>query len=767
MSKKKVLLLAAVTLLMTANGYSFPGYGQNKDSAQGHADVKETGLGASRSTDAQTAEAPVDQLIPRIHVEGEFADEGSSIRRLRDRGVQGQASVLAREYAREFAGLDVDQVKADLKAVMTDSKEFWPADYGYYGPLFIRLAWHSAGTYRAIDGRGGSDGGQMRFYPLADWPDNANLDKARQLIQPVVDKYYPKLSWADAMVLVGDLAMEDMGFDTLGVAFGRIDDVGPDMVYWGPEDAFLKSERFDKKGNLQLPLAASVMGLIYVNPEGPDGKPDPLLSAERIRLTFGRMGMNDEETVALIAGGHTFGKAHGSPRPPECMARGENAPCPEAKGASANTSGIEGSWTPKPIEWTHAYLTNLYKYNWKLTKGPGGKYQWYAEDLEPSDLAPDAHDAGKSVPIMMLTTDLALRYDTEYNKIARRFLENPDEFGAAFARAWFKLVHRDLGPKSRYLGSDFPSEDFLCQDPVPAVDHKLVEASDIEKLESMIRSSDLSIADRIKTAWAAAASFRSTDRRGGVNGARVRLEPQVSWEVNEPELLNRNLAVLGEIQNSFNASQTASGRRISLADLIVLAGNTAVEDAAQRAGSVVEVPFTPGRTDASQAQTDVSSFRVLKVTADGFRNFYDEKESYLSPLKAFVDRADYLDLDLKEVVVLTGGLRVLGANYKGSTLGMLTQKPGALSNDYFRNLLDPSLQWKKMEKKGEVYVGTDTKSGEAKWKATAQDLIFGVNPDMRLVSFGYANVAAQKKFVSDFVEAWTKVMNLDRFDIKR
>jgi catalase-peroxidase len=672
------------------------------------------------------------------------------------------------EYAKAFAKLDLEKVKDELRAVMKDSKEFWPADYGHYGPLFIRMAWHSAGTYRSLDGRGGSDGGQQRFYPLANWPDNANLDKARALIQPVVERHYPNLSWADAMVLAGDVAMQDMGFETLGVAGGRVDDSAPDLVYWGPEDQFLKSERFNKKGELMLPLAASVMGLIYVNPEGPDGKPDPLLSAGRIRTTFGRMGMNDEETVALIAGGHTFGKAHGAPKPEECKARGEAQKCPEAKGPLANTSGIEGSWSPNPTAWTHEYLTNLYKYEWKLTKGPGGKYQWYVEDLDPADRAPDAHDPTKTVSIIMLTTDLALKVDPEYNKIAKRFLADPKEFKDAFAKAWFKLIHRDLGPKARYLGNSYSKQDFLWQDPLPKADYKLISTEDIALLKKKILSSDMSISERVKTAWAAAVTFRGSDFKGGVNGARIRLVPQKTWQVNEPEQLQKNVSKLEEIQNNFNVSEAslATGKKISLADVIVLAGNTAVEEAASKSGVMIEVPFIPGRVDATEKMTDPKSLEPLKITSDGFRNYHNKSESYLDSVAAFVDRADNLNLTKQEMAVLTGGLRVLGANYKNSPNGVLTQSPNVLTNDFFINLLDRATKWERSPEDQDVYVGKDVSTGAQKWTATKQDLIFGTTPDLRLISFQYGTVDAKRQFVADFSDAWKKVMELDRFDLQ-
>ena len=678
-------------------------------------------------------------------------------------------------YARAFANLDMNAVRADLRALMKDSKSWWPADYGHYGPLFIRMAWHSAGTYRAPDGRGGADGGQQRFEPLNSWPDNANLDKARRLLQPLVDKYYPNLSWADAMVLAGEEAIRDMGFNTLGFAAGRTDDWTPDLVYWGPEDKFLESKRFDRRGNLQLPLAASVMGLIYVNPEGADGKPDPLKSAQHIRATFGRMGMNDEETVALIAGGHTFGRSHGAHRPERCLEApapadapiedqliGWKNNCGKGNAEDTVTSGLEGAWTPEPIRWTHEYLTNLYKYEWKLHRGPGGKYQWFAKGLEESDKAPKPHGPGKA-PIMMLTTDLSLKVDPAYRAITTRWLENPREFEAAFARAWFKLIHRDLGPKSRYLGNEFPREDFIWQDPVPRVDHPLVEAADVQRLKAQIKTSNLSVSQLVKTAWASAVTFRGTDMRGGANGARLRLAPQKDWEVNEPEQLASNLAALEAIRTEFN--QSSGAKRISLADLIVLAGNVGVEEAARRAGFTIEIPFTPGRTDASQAQTDVESFQLLKINSDGFRNYYDARESYLNPASAFVDRADLLTLTVPEMTVLTGGLRVLGANYRGARHGVFTETPETLTNDFFKNLMDTSTVWSLADRRTGVFVGKDRATGRQKWTATTHDLIFGSRSEFRVVAFTYASQSSKARFVHDFARAWNKVMTLDRFDL--
>jgi catalase-peroxidase len=579
------------------------------------------------------------------------------------------------------------------------------------------------------------------------------------------------------MILAGDEAMRDMGFKTLGVAGGRVDDWTPDLVYWGPEDKFLASHRFDENGNLMPPLAASVMGLIYVNPEGADGKPDPKLSANHIRITFGRMGMNDEETVALIAGGHTFGKTHGAHNAAKCVtgpapagapvedqAAGWKNRCGKGNAEDTITSGLEGSWTPEPTKWTHDYLTNLYKYNWKLHKGPGGKFQWFADNLEADDLAPDAH-LNKKVPIMMLTTDLALRFDPQYNAIATRFLKNPDEFSTAFARAWFKLVHRDLGPKSRYLGNDFPQEDFIWQDPTTARTGKLVNDADVAHLKEQVIQSKMAIADMVKTAWAAAATYRGTDRRGGVNGARIRLAPQKDWEVNEPALLQKNLATLQAIQEKFNSDNSVQGKSVSLADLIVIAGNAGVEQGAKNAGVSLIVPFTPGRNDATQAQTDVQAFQFLKVGSDGFRNYFNEKESYLAPAQAFIDRADLMTLTVPEMTVLTGGLRVLGANYQNSKNGVFTDRVGTLTNDFFVHLMDSSIVWTLGDKNSGIFNGKDRQSGKQRWTATTHDLIFGSSSELRVVAFAYASPTAKSRFVRDFVRAWNKVMNLDRFDV--
>lgn len=677
-------------------------------------------------------------------------------------------------YREAFSKLDLKSVRADLRALMTNSQAWWPADYGTYGPLFIRMSWHSAGTYRAADGRGGADGGQQQFEPLNSWPDNANLDKARRLIQPIVDKYYPNLSWADAIILAGDEALRSMGFETLGFAGGRQDDWSPDLVYWGPEDKFMASKRFDENGNLLLPLAASVMGLIYVNPEGPDGKPDPVASGKKIRETFGRMGMDDHETVALIAGGHTFGKAHGADKPEKCLEAAPAGASPErqqlgwhntcGKGNAEDTitSGLEGSWSPEPTKWTNKYLTNLFKYTWKVDRGPGGKWQWHPENPDAED-APNAHGEGRK-PLMMLTPDVALREDPDYRVIALDYRDHPERLKKAFGRAWFKLTHRDLGPKSRYLGDEYPKEDFIWQDPIPVADYHRVDAKDIERLEAKIRDSEMSVSDLIKTAWAGAVTFRGTDMRGGLNGARLRLAPQRDWEVNEPELLKKNLAILEKVAADFNEDNRDKHKKISLADLIVLAGNVGVEEAAKKAGHKIKVSFVPGRTDASQEQTDVKSFGYLKVTNDGFRNYYAAGENYLAPAEAFVDRAALLNLTVPEMAVLTGGLRVLGANHGDSKHGVFTKTPGVLTNDFFVNLMDMSTIWSTVDNKTGVFVGKSRDTGEVRWTATTHDLIFGSQSQLRSAAFVYSSQNAKAMFVRDFVRTWEKVMNLDRFD---
>jgi catalase-peroxidase len=678
-------------------------------------------------------------------------------------------------YAEEFNSLDLAAVKKDIAALMTTSQDWWPSDYGHYGPFFIRMAWHSAGTYRVADGRGGAGGGQQRFEPLNSWPDNANLDKARRLLWPIKQKYGRAISWADLMVLTGNVALESMGFKTFGFAGGREDDWEADLVYWGPESKFLADERYSGDRKLENPLAAVQMGLIYVNPEGPNGNPDPLLAAKDIRETFGRMAMNDEETVALIAGGHTFGKAHGAAKPAECVGVEPAAASVEAQGlgwenrcGSGNagdtiTSGLEGAWSASPIAWSMQYLDNLFTFNWVQTKSPAGAIQWIPDTDAAANLVPDAHDASKRHAPIMFTTDLSLKFDPSYRKISERFRKNPAEFELAFAKAWFKLTHRDMGPRARYLGNEVPAEELIWQDPVPAVDYKLIDAGDITTLKARILDSGLTLPELVRTAWASASTYRGTDMRGGANGARIRLAPQKDWDVNNPKELAKVLSRLEGIQKDFNRAQSG-GKKVSLADLIVLGGAAAVEQAAKNAGQVVQVPFTPGRTDASQEQTDVQSFAVLRPNADGFRNYFGEGARQ-SPAEMLVDRASLLTLTAPEMTVLVGGMRALTANAEGSTQGVFTDRPGTLSNDFFVNLLDMSTKWSKSATSAGVYEGRDRVTGDLKWTATPVDLVFGSHAELRAIAEVYAEDAAQVKFTRDFVAAWTKVMNLDRFDV--
>ncbi len=678
-------------------------------------------------------------------------------------------------YAEEFQTLDLAAVKKDIEALMTTSQDWWPSDYGHYGPFFIRMAWHSAGTYRVTDGRGGAGGGQQRFEPLNSWPDNVNLDKARRLLWPIKQKYGHKLSWADLMVLTGNVALESMGFKTFGFAGGREDDWEPDTVYWGPEKKFLEDERYSGDRKLEKPLAAVQMGLIYVNPEGPNGNPDPLLAAKDIRETFGRMAMNDEETVALIAGGHTFGKAHGARKPDDCVGPepaaagleeqgfGWTNKCGKGNAEDTITSGLEGAWSVNPIAWTTQYLDNLFAYEWVQTRSPAGAIQWIPSDGQAANLVPDAHDPSKRHAPIMFTTDLSLKFDPSYRAISKRFQENPEEFELAFAKAWFKLTHRDMGPRTRYLGSMAPSEVLIWQDPVPAVDHALIDAQDIAGLKSKVLESGLGISELVSTAWGSAASFRATDMRGGANGARIRLAPQKDWEVNNPDQLAKVLKTLEGIQQDFNAAQKG-GKKVSLADLIVLGGAAAIEKAAGNAGHDIQVPFTPGRTDASQEQTDVASFAVLEPAADGFRNYFGEN-SRLSPAEMLVDRANLLTLNVPEMTVLVGGMRALNANTGQSGYGVFTDRPGTLSNDFFVNLLDMSTKWSKSADAEGLYEGRDRDTGALKWTATPVDLVFGSNSELRAIAEVYAADDAKEKFVSDFVDAWTKVMSLDRFDL--
>lgn len=680
------------------------------------------------------------------------------------------------DYAQEFKKLDLKAVKADIEKLMKTSQDWWPADYGHYGPLFIRMAWHSAGTYRVADGRGGAGGGQQRFEPLNSWPDNANLDKARRLLWPVKSKYGSKISWADLMVLTGNVALESMGFKTFGFAGGRTDDWESDLVYWGPEKKWLGDERYKGDRKLDNPLAAVQMGLIYVNPEGPNGNHDPLSAAKDIRETFGRMAMNDEETVALIAGGHTFGKAHGAAVPANCVGAepaaagieeqgfGWKNKCGKGNAGDTITSGLEGAWTMDPAKWTHQYLTNLFTYDYVKTKSPAGATQWIPKDDAAATSVPDAHDKDKRHAPIMLTTDLALKVDPSYEKIAKRFLDNPKEFELAFAKAWFKLTHRDLGPRTRYLGAEVPKDELIWQDPIPPVNHKLIDAKDTEGLKNKILKSGLTVPELVRTAWASAASFRGTDLRGGANGARVRLAPEKDWPVNNPVELAKVLTQLESIQSDFNRAQS-KGKEVSLADVIVLGGVAAVEQAAKTAGYPVKVPFTPGRMDASQEQTDVNSFAVLEPKADAFRNYYGEG-NLLSPTEMLVDRANMLTLTVPEMTALVGGMRVLSANTGESKEGIFTSKPGTLSNDFFLNLLDMSTKWQKSAKSERIYEGVDRKTGELKWTATPVDLIFGSHSELRAIAEVYAAEDGKQKFVTDFVNAWNKVMNLDRFDLK-
>ena len=677
------------------------------------------------------------------------------------------------DYAKEFKSLDLDAVIKDLTALMTDSQEWWPADFGHYGGLMIRMAWHSAGTYRITDGRGGAGAGQQRFAPLNSWPDNANLDKARRLLWPIKQKYGRKLSWADLMVLAGNVALESMGFKTFGFAGGRADVWEPEELYWGPEGTWLGDERYSGERQLAEPLGAVQMGLIYVNPEGPNGNPDPLAAAKDIRETFFRMAMNDEETVALIAGGHSFGKTHGAgdpsllgPEPEggaiEDQGLGWKSKYGTGVGADAITGGPEVTWTQTPTQWSNLFFKNLFENEWELTKSPAGAKQWKAKGAQAT--IPDAFDKSKKHLPTMLTTDLSLRFDPAYEKISRRFYENPDQFADAFARAWFKLTHRDMGPIARYLGPLVPKETLIWQDPIPAVDHPLVEDQDIAALKAKILASGLSVSDLVSTAWASASTFRRSDKRGGANGARIRLAPQKDWEVNQPAQMKTVLSKLEAIQKEFNASQSGS-KKVSLADLIVLGGSAAIEKAAGAAGYGVTVPFTPGRMDASQEQTDIESFAPLEPRADGFRNYISSKRQFMTPEEALVDRAQLLKLTAPEMTVLIGGLRVLGANAGQSKLGVFTRKPEALTNDFFVNLLDMSTQWQPASGSDGVYEGRDRKTNEVKWTGTRVDLIFGSHSQLRALAEVYATADSQKKFVKDFVAAWTKVMNADRFDL--
>ena len=677
-------------------------------------------------------------------------------------------------YAEEFKKLDLNALKQDLYALMTDSQDWWPADFGHYGGLMIRMAWHSAGTYRMGDGRGGAGSGSQRLAPLSSWPDNVNLDKARRLLWPIKQKYGRKISWADLMILAGNCALESMGFKTFGFAGGREDVWEPEEdIYWGSEDEWLGDKRYEGDRDLENPLAAVQMGLIYVNPEGPNGNPDPVASGRDVRETFARMAMNDEETVALVAGGHTFGKCHGAGPASHVGPEPEAAPIEEqglgwkssfgsGKGGDTIGSGLEGAWKPNPTKWDSGYLRVLFKYEWELVKSPAGANQWLAKDVDERDMVVDAHDPSKKHRPMMTTADLSLRFDPIYEPIARHYLKNPKEFADAFARAWFKLTHRDMGPRSRYLGPEVPAEELIWQDPVPAVDHPLIDAQDIASLKAKILASGLSVSQLVSTAWASASTFRGSDKRGGANGARIRLVPQKDWQVNQPDRLAKVLKTLESIQVAFNDAQSG-GKMVSLADLIVLGGCAGIEQAAKNAGHEVTVPFTPGRMDASQEQTDAASFAVLEPKADGFRNYQKAKYS-VSAEEMLVDRAQLLTLTAPEMTVLLGGLRVLGANFGGSKHGVFTHRPEALTNDFFVNLLDMSTTWKAAPESDDVFEGRDRKSGELKWTGTRVDLIFGSNSQLRALAEVYACEDSRNKFVQDFVAAWNKVMNADRFD---
>jgi catalase-peroxidase len=678
-------------------------------------------------------------------------------------------------YADEFKTLDLDAVKKDLYKLMTDSQDWWPADYGHYGGLFIRMAWHSAGTYRLGDGRGGAGSGSQRLAPLNSWPDNVNLDKARRLLWPIKQKYGRKLSWADLMILTGNCALESMGFKTFGFAGGREDVWEPEQdINWGSEDTWLGDKRYSGDRELENPLAAVQMGLIYVNPEGPNGKPDPVASGIDVRETFARMAMNDEETVALVAGGHTFGKTHGAGNPSHVGPEPESAGIEEqglgwkssygsGKAGDTISSGIEGAWKPNPTQWDMGYLKVLFKYEWELVKSPAGANQWLAKDVDEEDMVIDAHDKSKKHRPMMTTADLSLRYDPKYEPIARHFRDNPDEFADAFARAWFKLTHRDMGPRTRYLGPEVPEEELIWQDPIPAVSHKLINEKDIADLKNIILKSGLSTSELVTTAWASACTFRGSDKRGGANGARIRLEPQIGWKVNEPEKLKKVLLILEKIQKEFNAAQS-DGKMVSIADLIVLGGCAGIEQAAKQAGLDIDVPFTPGRGDATLEQTDVKSFSVLEPVADAFRNYVKGKYSVPAE-ELMIDQAQLLTLTAPEMTVLIGGMRVLNTNYGQSPLGVFTKRPGTLTNDFFVNLLDMGTEWKATSNDKDVFEGSDRTTGKPKWTGTRVDLVFGSNSQLRALAEVYGCTDSQAKFVQDFVSVWDKVMNLDRFDL--
>lgn len=776
---RKVLLLAGLLLTFTA-------FGQDKTAAEGGCPfgfdkMGEKGGPSASATGEMSAEAQLATPANGVEMEEEINPSGNTNRewwpnRL-DLSVLRQHSELSNplgedfNYVEAFNSLDYEALKNDLHELMTQSQDWWPADWGHYGPFFIRMAWHSAGTYRTGDGRGGSRDGQQRFAPINSWPDNANLDKARRLLWPIKKKYGNKISWADLMILTGNVALEDMGFKTYGFGGGREDVWEPaSNVYWGPETKWLDDKRYSGDRELERPLAAVQMGLIYVNPEGPNGNPDPVAAAHDIRETFGRMGMNDEETVALIAGGHTLGKTHGAgdashvgPEPEaagiEEQGFGWTSSYKSGKGADAITSGLEVIWTVTPTEWSHGFFKALFGHEWELTKSPAGAHQWVAADADP--MVPDAFDSTKLHRPTMLTTDLSLRFDPEYEKISRRFLENPEEFEEAFAKAWFKLTHRDMGPKALYLGPEVPEDDFLWQDPIPAIDYDMIDADDIAMLKDEIMASGLSTQEMVSTAWASASTFRGSDFKGGANGARIRLEPQRNWEVNNPEQLEKVLTALEKIQSDFNSKNDE--KQVSMADLIVLAGNVGIEQAAAKAGYTIEVPFTPGRADATQEMTDEESMAVLEPMADGFRNYLKTQYTF-STEELLVDKAQLLTLTAPEMTVLVGGMRALDANYDHSEHGIFTDRPGELTNDYFVNLLDMSTKWTAVDDTEEIFEGRDRETGEVKWTATRADLIFGSHSELRALAEVYAQDDNKEKFVNDFVNAWTKVMNLDRFD---
>ncbi|MEM9253803.1 MAG: catalase/peroxidase HPI [Pseudomonadota bacterium] len=755
MNTRKTLLSAAIASLLAAGSLSVTASAAEMTKPGGTQGTGSTAVGEAKSNQFWWP----DQL---------------DLSALRDHDSRSNPLGADFDYAEAFNAVDLAEVKQDIDAVLTNSQDWWPADWGNYGPFFIRMSWHSAGTYRTLDGRGGGDGGQMRFDPLNSWPDNGNLDKARRLLWPVKQKYGEALSWGDLMILAGNVALENMGFETYGFAGGRTDEWEPDLVYWGPEAAMLASDREDADGNLQRPLGATHMGLIYVNPEGPRGKPDPVGSANNIRVAFGRMAMNDEETVALIAGGHTFGKMHGAHKPADCVGvepgaagieeqgLGWKATCGKGHSEDTVTSGLEGAWTQAPTQWTTLYLSNLLNNEWQQTRSPAGAIQWVPVDEALHTSVPDAHIEGKYNAPVMTTADLAIKADPAYRAIAERFLANPEEYRLAFAKAWYKLTHRDMGPRSRYLGSEVPSEELIWQDPVTPLDSKPLSERDIRKLKSAIANSELSNAELIRTAWASAASFRTSDMRGGANGARVALAPQRDWAANNPEELAKVVGRLQQIQSDFNTSR----KQVSLADLIVLGGAVGVEQSAMEAGMEIEVPFVPGRGDATQEQTDVASFALLEPSADAFRNYFNSETAYRSPTEMLVDRADQLNLTVPEMTVLIGGLRALDANTGGAQHGVLTDKPGVLTNDFFVNLLDMDIRWEQNGEPG-IYQGVNRQSGEVLFTATPVDLIFGSNSELRAVAEVYAYDNASERFTNDFVAAWTKVMQLDRFDLNR